>query len=210
MRLTTRALEINGSLHPIPRFDAIVSTPSQLQSIGRLRTNHAKAPSKPCGGSTQTKQRLRAKPPHASRRPSECPIRSASPPSGNFSESFHSAERNLSRERLRPFTPEPQTFRSTDPNPFTQSPGTCHFPEPQSSAQTHTPPTPTGTLSFYRRLLCSVYVLSRRFTCVPRVNKANYIKNSAGSGRSFLGVRGCYARNALMRKRGHGDAPSTT
>ena len=34
-------------------------------------------------------------------------------------ESFHSAGRNLSHERLKPFTPTPQTFRSTAPNPFT-------------------------------------------------------------------------------------------
>ena len=44
-------------------------------------------------------------------KPGECPMRNASPPYGNFSESFHPAERNLSRERLKPFTSAPQTFR---------------------------------------------------------------------------------------------------
>ncbi len=34
----------------------------------------------------------------------------------NFSESFHSAERNLSRDRPKPFTPTPQTFHPSARN----------------------------------------------------------------------------------------------
>ena len=76
-------------------------------------------------------QKPRAKSLPGSREHNECPMRSASPPCGNFSESFHTVERNLSHERPKAFTPTSQTFRSPAPNPFTQSPETCHFPEPQ-------------------------------------------------------------------------------
>lgn len=96
-----------------------------------------------------------------SREHNECPMRSASPPYGNF-ESFHTADRNLLRERLKPFTSAPQTYRSTAPNPFTRAPETCHIPRPHSLARTRTTPTPTGTrhsrylkLHGISRALCS-------------------------------------------------------
>lgn len=87
-----------------------------------------------------------------SREHNECPMRSASPPYGNF-ESFHTADRNLLRERLKPFTSASQTFRSTDPNPFTQSPETRHIPRTHSSTRTRTSTTPTGTRHSPRPLM---------------------------------------------------------